>query len=101
MPFNITHRDGSMEVDPPLNRFAELLEELIYEDEEHLDVAVTGKGEWCLSAYFNNKVIWENLESGSPKHMENVPNEKILDLWNKLARGDIDAIEKENWQKGY
>ena len=101
MSFHITHRDGWMEANPPLAKFTELLEELLYEDEEHPDVAVTGEGEWCLSVFFGYRVIWENLETSSPKHMGNVSREKILDLWEKLAHGDIDSIEKEDWLKGY
>ena len=47
-------------------------------------------------------LVWENVEAeeSSPRHMTSVPRRKVLDLWLKLAQGDIAAVEAEPWLPG-
>jgi hypothetical protein len=47
--------------------------------------------------------VWENVEAeeGAIRHMMSVPREKVLDLWLKLAQGDIAEVEAEPWLPGY
>ena len=103
MSFHVTHRYGATESDPPLSSLSSLLRELDDrpEDTEHGEVAVTHESEWCLSVSRGGYVVFEHLENGGARHMRAVPAEKIIDLWLRLARGDIASIEAESWRVGY
>ncbi len=102
MAFHITHRHGAMESSPPLSKLPELYAELLVQDQEHPDVSVTHESEWCLSAYPSGLLIWENVEDGNhPRHMKGVPKEKVIELWSKLAKGELKAIDEEPWLEGY
>jgi hypothetical protein len=103
MSYHITHRWGDMEDAPPFDSFAALYDELEHEDEEHVSVSLTHESEWNLGAYRGGHLIWENLETveNEARHMENVPKEKVLELWQKLAQGQIDEINQEPWLPGY
>lgn len=102
MGFHVTHRLGNMEK-VPRSAFPELLRELDAhpEDEEHTSVSVTHESEWCLGVYRGGYVVFENLEEGEPRHMTDVPPEKILALWQFLADGDFAGLESEPWKPGY
>jgi hypothetical protein len=103
MGFHITHRCGAMTSNPPVEAFPALLAELKEhpKDEEHCSVSVTHESEWCLGAYGGGYVVWENLEGDTPRHMKDVSDETLLRLWEALARGDIELIEREPWLPGY
>ena len=103
MGYHITHRWGDMEDEPPLDSLSALYDELEYEDEEHTSVSLTHESEWDLGAYGGGLLIWENLETenNEARHMENVPKEKVLELWRKLAQGKINEINQEPWLPGY
>ena len=103
MAFHVMHRLGNMESDPPLDSLAELLAELDPADTEHVDVAVEHESGWYLSARIGGHVVWEDVEEGGPppRHMTRVPAAKILELWTRLAQGDLAAIEAEPWRPGY
>ncbi len=50
--------------------------------------------------------MWMNLSYlvfgyGHPRHMLNAPPDKALALWEMLAAGKIDEIEREPWRPGY
>ncbi|HEX7898388.1 MAG TPA: hypothetical protein VF950_11555 [Planctomycetota bacterium] len=101
MAFTIMHRLGDMERNPPLSALPLLLEELDPDDTEHVDVAVTHESGWCVSAGMDGHVTWENVEADRPpRHMHQVPASKIIELWNKLAQGDLAGVESEPWQPG-
>jgi hypothetical protein len=103
MAFTITHRYGAMERNPPLSIFSTLLRELDErpEDTEHPSVSVSHESEWCMSASRGGYVIFEHLESGGPRHMREVSDMKIIELWTRLACGDTAGIESEPWALGY
>jgi hypothetical protein len=103
MAFHVTHRYGAMDSDPPLSSLPSLLRELDErpEDTEHDSVSVSHESEWCIAAMRGGYVIFENLERGEPRHMRDVPAEKIVDLWSRLAQGDLASIESEPWRPGY
>lgn len=92
-----------MEQDPPLASLADLLRELDdrQDDIEHSDVSVTHESEWCISVFREGHIVLENLESGGERHMRGVPDAKILELWDFLARGDLESIKSEPWTPGY
>jgi hypothetical protein len=66
----------------PHSAFPDLLRELEAdpEDNEHASVSVTHDSEWCLSAYKGGYVVFEHLEEGEPRHMTDVPPDKVLAL---------------------
>jgi hypothetical protein len=92
-----------MERDPPLSSLPGLLQELEerLEDTEHGSVAVSHESEWCMSVSRGGYVIFEHLEDGGERHMRDVSDERIIDLWSRLAQGDIASIESEPWIPGY
>jgi hypothetical protein len=81
------------------------------EDFEHPDVSLKHETEWCLSAFLSGLLIWENVgdvsEDADPipegelvRHMKGVSRQKVLELWLKLAAGDIPAVDAEPWLPG-
>jgi hypothetical protein len=103
MASSILHRYGDdsdlrSESDLPL-----LLRELDDrpEDTDHGSVSVTNESGWCISASRGGYVIFEHLEDGGERHMQGVSEPKIIELWSRLAAGDLAAIEQEPWRPGY
>jgi hypothetical protein len=103
MAFGATDRWGAMEINPSVERLRELLQSLDIDDGEHSGVVLKHETEWCLSAFPSGLLVWENVEAAdsAPRHMKCVTYEKILNLWIKLAQGDIAAVEAEVWLPGY
>lgn len=103
MAFHITHRYGSMDRPASVLAFAELLRELDErpEDTEHSSVSVTHESEWCMSVSRGGHVVFEHLEDGGERHLPNVSEDKILQLWTALSEGDIATLEQEPWRPGY
>ena len=102
MTFTVTHRRGQMEEGSDTTDFAGLLAELDVADAEHGDVAVEDESGWSLTAHRNGNVTFENVdEDGDPRHMRNVPRDKVLDLMRLVAAGDIEAVSREDWQPEY
>ncbi len=102
MGFHVTHRLGETS-DASFTAFDTLLAELNADivGSEHADVAVTHESEWCLSAHRGGYIVFEHLEEGEPRHMRDVPAEKIIALWRALAAGDLEILEREPWRAGY
>jgi len=103
MGYHVTHRSGDMEDEPTLDSLSALYDELEHEDDEHPSVSLTHESEWDLGAYGGGLLIWENLETenSEARHMKNLPKEKVLELWEKLAQGKIEEINREPWLPGY
>jgi hypothetical protein len=82
---------------------AEILAELDVPDSEHPDTWLTHhESGWSLIAHEQGILILENLDIGEePRHMANVPRSRVLQLWQSLARGDVEAIEREPWHPGH
>lgn len=90
-----------MESGLPLSALPGLLDELERVDAEHGDVSVTHESEWCISVSRSGYTTLEHLERGEPRHLRDLPREKILDLWTKLANGDIEGVKSAAWISGY
>ena len=103
MAFVVTHRYGDFERDPPLDALPALLEEVRtnLEDTEHIDVSVTHESEWCLMTRGRGILVFEHLEDGDPRHMRDVEDAHLLELWEALARGELARLEREPWLPGY
>ena len=104
MSFFVYHRYGETQRDPPASVFPILLDELEVrlDDEEHTSVSVIHESEWGLGVYRGGYVSFENVEGdGEPRHMRDVPREKLLVLMQAIASGHLAALEAEPWQSGY
>jgi hypothetical protein len=102
MGFHATSRWGGDETEPTVERLREILGQLDAEDDEHTSVSLTHQSEWCLGAYPDGLLIWENAEADDePGHMNAVSRERVLELWIKLSRGMLDEIQREPWLPGY
>ena len=79
----------------------EILAELEKSDPEHPDTWLSHESGWTLSVYESGLVILENMESEEePRHQVGVSREKALELWLKLSRGEIAAVNQEPWCPG-
>ena len=38
-------------------------------------------------------------DAGQPRHMRGVTRERVLELWQRLSRGELSAIEGEPWSR--
>ena len=70
-------------------------------DDEHSDVSLTHESEWCISVFRSGLVIFENLEGDEPRHMRLEHPMDALPLWQRLAGGDLEALEALPWLPGY
>jgi hypothetical protein len=96
------HTDGSGEQNPPLERLSDLFDELLTADQEHGDVAVSNYDiGWRISAHRDARVILSEIGKRRPRHMIPITKETVLDLWTRLARGEIESILSEPWKPGY
>jgi hypothetical protein len=111
MGFSARGRWSSSESNPPIGRLREILRELDIEtgDFEHPDVSLKHETEWCLSAFHSGRLIWENVGDGDEddadkikpaRHMKGMSRQKVLELWLKLAAGNIAMVEAEPWLPG-
>ena len=102
---------GGGEDNPPVERLREILQELDVHDPEHPDCwLVHRQTGWSLSAFSSGLLIWQNDGGTDPdtdlidypgaRHLKGVSREKVLELWLKLAVGDIVAVEAEPWLPG-
>jgi hypothetical protein len=103
MRYVVVDRRGQMQSDSDGDHIDAVLAELDEpEDAEHPDVSLTLAGGWTLSAYPAGRLIWENVEqNGPPRHMIDVPRERVKGLWLVLAAGHVTSIEAEPWLAGH
>ena len=101
MGFVVVDRMGGDCVSPSRARMAEILAELDHRDPEHPDVWLTHDSGWTLTVHEQGVLIWENLEQGTPRrHQHGRTRDDILKLWQRLAAGFVDEIEREPWLEG-
>lgn len=98
----VVTRWGGSENNPPQERMREILAELNVSDAEHPDTWLSHESGWTLSVFESGLVVWQNAEGDDePQHQRGVARDRALDLWQKLSRGEIDAVNREPWSKGY
>ncbi|MER5204701.1 hypothetical protein [Streptomyces sp. NPDC002825] len=78
-----------------------VLDGLARADDEHPDVSLTHESGWCLSAFGDGLLVWENPdeESLAPGELRDVGREEVLRLFGLLAVGDIASVEALSWQR--
>jgi hypothetical protein len=101
MSYHVTHIDGGMESDFPIERFPDLLDELRLADLENPDVSVTHESEWSVALYGSGFVIFENLEGDAPSHGGPYSRSEMLELMVAIAEGRIDDVRARRWEAGY
>jgi hypothetical protein len=101
MTYLVNTRWGGSESMPSVDRMRDVLAELDVDDDEHPNVSLAHDSDWTLSAFPDGLVIWENAELDVARHMLHVSRSKVLELWMKLAEGQIETIEQEPWLGGY
>jgi hypothetical protein len=101
--YGVIHSDGSGDNNPPLESLSGLYDELLTADVEHGDVTVVHDDlGWYLSAHRDGRVILRRLKDQTDaRHMLAIEKERVLDLWHRLIRGDLDNLLKEPWKPGY
>jgi len=100
MAYHIYRRWGECVDEPTLEQMREALADLDALDDEHPVAWLSHESGWTLSAYSSGLLIWENLDAGGPMHMKDIPRDRVLELWERLSRGDVDAIGHEPWITG-
>ncbi|MGS2723395.1 hypothetical protein ACVBEJ_06585 [Porticoccus sp. GXU_MW_L64] len=102
MAYMVIHIEGNNEEAYPLEKLPTLYSELEGIEDAESYVALTHESEWCLSAYANGTLVWENnfSELDESWYMEGVPEQKVIELWSLLASGNIDLIKQQTWQLG-
>jgi len=55
---------------------------------------------WMLNLRPGGILTWENLnaEDRPPAVMRGVSRNRALELWRRLARGEIEALQQEPWE---
>lgn len=102
MAYTITHLDGTMEQEPPIDTIPALLAEVKDADGEHMNVAVSHESGWTLSVFRDGRLVWENVEGDEePGHLENVPRDKAARLCTLVAMGELEEIAAQPWNAGY
>ena len=65
--------DDSGDIDPPIESFSEIYDELKYSNQEHGDVSVTDEDTgWCISAHRDGRVVLANLLDGGQAYASGV-----------------------------
>ena len=101
MSYYVVTRWGDSIDDPNEQQMRDVLRELDTEDEEHPDCWLTHDSGWTLSVFEGGRVAFTNDERGLPsRHIPDVSREKVLQLWLRLAAGELDVLEREAWEPG-
>ena len=101
MNYHVETRWGGSEKQPNEQRMREILAELEKSDPEHPDTWLSHESGWTLAVHESGLVVLENGESGDePCHQVGVSREKAFELWLKLSRGDVAAVQREPWRPG-
>lgn len=105
MAYYIVDGWGESIDNPSVEQMQQFLDKLDIDDEEHCEVWLTNDlTGWTLSYFPSNTVVfYESSEDSdyNPRHLINVSRNKMLKLWQKLAKGQIDELKKESWKTGH
>lgn len=121
--FTLGHRYGFQEDQDSIDLVKESIELLIQElereefeepDNEHCEISVSHHSSWGISVLVSGLVIWghadrvikkklgeplDSEEGSESLYLRDIPREKVIDLLEKVARGEIDEVKKAGWVK--
>lgn len=104
MSYHARHRWGGNS-DLPMDQFPALLAELDEhrDDQEHIDVSVVHESGWSVQAYLSGAVVLENVEELDlePRHLRGASRADVIEMFQQVATGDLDALERWPWAPGY
>lgn len=90
---------------PSVEQMRKFLDRLDINDKEHSEVWLThNQTSWTLSCFPSSKVVFYRISDEfeyQPRHLINVSRDKMLELWQKLANGQLVDLEKELWMIGH
>jgi hypothetical protein len=74
-------------------------------DDEHKQVSV-GNEHWAVTAQVSGLITFDNMdllegeESDLPEeiHLRDIPDEKLIRIWQAVVRGDKGALLDHNWK---
>jgi hypothetical protein len=102
MAVHLTKRWGGTLSNPEAKDLRAALAELDVDDPEHPDCWLEDELGWGISAFGSGLVIFENVETNEgPWHMRRVSREQVLELWNLLRTGRVEALRHLAWKPGY
>ena len=103
--YHTTDMFGISELNPSVARMDALIEQL---DEPSIDAAVHpdialvhDASGWSITLYPSGIATLENFEHAdqAPRYLTGVTRDNALLLWRALARGEIDALLQQPWQR--
>ena len=90
---------------PTIEQMRKFLERLNLNDEEHSEVWLThNQTSWTISCFPSSKIVFYQISDEheyKPRHLIGVSRHKMLELWQKLSKGQLDELEKELWKPGH
>ena len=102
MAVHLTKRWGGTLSNPTADDLTAALAELDVDDPEHPDCWLENEQGWDISVFGSGLVIFENVETNEgPWHMRGVSREQVLELWNLLSAGRVEALKQLSWKLGY
>jgi hypothetical protein len=98
----LERRWGGGGQNPKEEEMCAALAELAKRDDEHPDCWLSDEEGWTVAAHQSGKVVLENVESGDgPWHLPAQSHAQVIQLWQLLQSGDIEAIRSQPWREGY
>jgi hypothetical protein len=103
MAFRLITQVGRTIRNPTLDQMRTELEGMDLSEQEHLRCSVEDERGWNLGYSVDRTVCFENVEDreAKPRHIPNVPVERVLELWMALAEARLDWLETQPWRPGY
>ena len=86
--------------EPDAETVRQVLDGLDSADAEHPDVSLTHESGWCLSAFADGSLVWENTADDgttAPVELRGTGRADVLRLFGLLVTGVIPAIRRLPW----
>ena len=103
--YHTTDPFGISELNPSVARMDALIEQLdeaCMEEAEHPDISLMhDTSGWAITLYPSGIATLENFEQPdeAPRYLSGVTRDHALLLWRTLARGEIDKLLQQPWQR--
>lgn len=78
------------------------MDELDRPDPLHPSAWLRHKPGWLLEAHADGMLIWwcDDAPDCPPRHIRSVPRNRVFELWQRLARGEVAEIAGLPWLPG-
>jgi hypothetical protein len=85
--------------EPSAEQMREVLEDLDPEDVEHAAAWLSDDAGHTLEWNVDGRLVYDK-GALPPRHMLGVAQARVIDLWQLLAKGAVQEIERQPWQAG-